>query len=395
MTDLLQRGSPGSDRPRIDPRIAQRWIEARRQEGRRRLQAVLVCAAVAACLLLAWGSLYTPLFRVRHVRVTVDGPLAAQTVAGWSGISGRTQTIDVSSRATAARLDAHPALGAARVGRHWPGTVTIAVTVRVPVAVVALPAGYAEVDVTGRVVADVAAAPAGLPQLQGVASVPAPGGWLGGSPGAAAAPGSPPSTLVDMTATSDGPDVPSGSAAALAFLDALPPLLRGDVSYVSAGGGSAGTPGRAGDNTTGGSAAGKGLSLVVSPPRMASGTITVLLGDGSQLQAKADALVAVLDEGDLSGVAGLDLTVPSRPAAASTVAGLSPTAAAPVTSTSSPASTGSRASTASPAAAQASAAPPSGSTTSPSGTLPTATGKSTGHATGAAFPQQGGAGANG
>ena len=330
MTDLLEHDSPPSDRPRIDPRIAQRWIEARRQEGRRRLQAVAVVVAVVCCAGLALGSLYTPLFAVRHVRVTVDGPLSSRTVTAWAGVTGGTHTIDVDARAIAARLDAHPAIGGAHVARHWPGTVTISVTVRSPLAAVAVASGYAQVDATGRVLADVTTPPVGTPVLNGVASVPSPGGWIRGTAGAAVAPGAAASALLDMTAASDAPDVPSGPAAALAFLDALPPLLRSDVTSVTVGGG-------------------KGLSLVISPPRMATGTITVLLGDGSQLQAKVAAFVSILDEGDLSGVAGLDLTVPSRPAAASSVAGLSPVPA-PVTSGSTPASS-------TPASPPASSAP--------------------------------------
>jgi hypothetical protein len=148
-----------------------------------------------------------------------------------------------------------------------------------------------------------------MPVLEGISSVPAPGRWLVGSAGSVVAPEARPSGLVDMAAASDGPDVPSGTAAALAFLDALPSALRPAVLSVTA------SPGH-------------GLSLVVSPPRMASGSVTVVVGDGSQLQAKVTALVTILQTGDLSGVAALDLTVPSRPAAASSVAGLSPTSPA-------------------------------------------------------------------
>lgn len=305
MTDLLDRPPVAGERPRIDPRIAQRWIDARREEGRRRLQVVLVAAAVVACAGLAFGSLYTPLFQVRHVRITVDGgSFPVRTVSRLSGVTSRTPTLDVDSRAVAARLDADPSLGAARVARHWPGTVMIGVVVRSPLAVVASRSGYADVDPTGRVLAVVGTQPAGLPVLQGSFPVPTPGGWLVGSSGPAAAPGAAAGALVDMTADSDGTDVPSGPAAALAFIEALPPVLRTDVASITVAQGS--------------------LTLVVNPPRVATGTVTVLLGDGSQLQAKVNALVTLLDQGDLSGVGGVDLTVPSRPATASTVAGLAP-----------------------------------------------------------------------
>ena len=318
MTDLLERSAEDSERPRIDPRIAQRWIDARREEGRRRLHVLVAAGVVAACAVAAFGSLYTPIFRVRHIRISVTGSVSAQTVGRLAGVTTRTQTIDVNTGAVAARLDAYPSLGAARVSRHWPGTVTISVSARNPIAVAATPSGFAEVDQTGRVLADVAAAPPGMPQLLGLRSVPQPGSWLGGSPGPAAAPDSSSAGLVDMAAQPAGSDVPAGPAAALAFLDALPPLLRADVISMTTAGPT-------------------GLSLVVSPPRLPSGNVTVVLGDGSRLQAKVTALVTFLDDGNLSGAAALDLTVPTRPATASTVSGLSP--APPASSTPSTPST--------------------------------------------------------
>lgn len=349
MTDLLDRPSP-PERPHIDPRIARRWIDARREEGRRRLHLLLVLGGVVAAAALAIGSLFTPLFQVRHVRITVAGPMASATVQRLAGVGNGTLTIHVHTGAIAARLDADPWLGAARVTRHWPGTVDISVVVRSPLAVVPLPgatapdggataggsggsagsagaasgatagtgqAGWAEVDPTGRVLADLATPPPGMPVLQGVTSVPAPGGWLAGTAGPGAAPGAPPSGLVDMTAPSDGADVPGGPAAALSVLQSLPTLIRSDVLSVNAN-------------------RGPGLSLVIQPPRLATGTVTVLLGDGSQLQSKVTALLAILDQGQLAGVAGLDLSVPSRPAVASSVSGLVPTPATGAT----PAATG-------------------------------------------------------
>ncbi len=46
--------------------------------------------------------------------------------------------------------------------------------------------------------------------------------------------------------------------------------------------------------------------------------MTVTFGDGSQLQAKITAVVTLLDDANLSGVTGLDLSVPTRPAAITT-----------------------------------------------------------------------------
>lgn len=302
MTNLLDRPEPTPvDRPRIDPRFARRWIDVRREQARRRMQILVAAGGLFASLGLVAGSFYTPLWAVRHLRVTVVGPVSAAAVTRLAGIGYHTEMIDVHGSSVAARLDADPWLGAAQVRRQWPGTVTLSVAVRRPLAVVAVPArgsagGWAEVDGTGRVLADLLAPPPGLAQLSGVASVPSPGRWLADSAGPEVDPGAPPSALADLTAASDAADVPSGSGAALAALDSLPASLRADVSSIQA-------------------APRTGLALVIAPPRLAAGTVTVTFGDGSELQAKITALVTLLDDANLSGVTGLDLSVPSRPAA--------------------------------------------------------------------------------
>jgi hypothetical protein len=306
VTDLLRPPAPPEqDRPRIDPRFVRRWVDARREEGRRRLKVLVAVGVVVGLLIVAVGVLYSPLVKVRHVRTTVAGTISPAAVRHLAGLDRRTLMIDVDGPAVASRLDADPWLGGAVVTRVWPGTVRIAVTQRKILAVVPLPvrpgaapgaAGWAEVDPTGRVLADVASLPTGVPVVQGLSAVPPPGAWLPGAPGPEAPPAGSPAQLVDMAAVPAGPGVPSGTAAALAVLDSLSPLLRSDVVSFTAGGGD--------------------LAMVISPPRLAVGTVTVAFGDGSDLQAKVSALVTLLAHGDLPGVGYIDLTVPARPATA-------------------------------------------------------------------------------
>lgn len=354
MSPTLEAGQ----RPRMDPRIARRRLEVRREEGRRRLRILVWCAVAAAVVLLAVGSLWTPLFQVRHVAVSISGStsppagtpsLTDRDVAAVAGFTHRRLMIDVDGAKVARRLDALPLLGSARVSVDWPGSVKISVTERLPVAAVAVPAGqgsaprWALVDATGRVLAVDPSPPPGLPVLYGIAVVPQAGGWIPGSAGpsapvpagavsasrgrAAAAASRP---FVDMGAASDSPDVPSGVAAALAVAAALPPQIRGDILSITiahpAATGQlapvAGGPAAAGGQTSaaaGGHGAGlpsaSGLTMSVQPTRVASGSIQVVLGDGSQLGAKLTALQTLLVQADLSGVTEIDLTVPDRPAA--------------------------------------------------------------------------------
>lgn len=320
-----RRDAPAVERStglRMDPRIARRWVEVRREQGRRRLKVLVAAGAVALILALAAGSLYTPLFKVRHVRVTVIGSLAPSRVEASSRISGRTLMIHVNSAAVERRLDAVPQLGDAKVRAHWPGTVSIEVAVRQPVAVIqaggaqtsggaASPMKWSEVDATGRVIAVVDSPPAGLPLVEGVGPPPSAGEWLSGTAGPFAlppAPGRP--ALADLNAASDGPTVPEGAAAVIAVAANLPQQIRGSVQAIqieaqgSPTGAQAGTPAR--DRT---------LSMIVAPTEGSAGPLTVALGDASQLASKLTALTALLTQTDLSGITGIDLTVPDRPAA--------------------------------------------------------------------------------
>jgi hypothetical protein len=188
-------------------------------------------------------------------------------------------------------------------------TVDVKVTQRTPVAAVARPAsgsqaaGWATVDATGRVLADTVTPPLGLPLLLNAGLVPAPGQWLTGSAGPTvdplppAAVGSASPSLVDLDAAADSPAVPTGTAAALAVSAALPMSLRSMVQSVRAGPGGQ-------------------LGMAVLPATIASGSIPVDLGDGSLLNQKLTALGALLTQGSLSGAAGIDLTIPDRPAVA-------------------------------------------------------------------------------
>jgi hypothetical protein len=297
----------------MDPRIARRWVEVRRQQGRRRLRILVVVSAVLLAVASGAGLLYTPVFKVRHVRVSVEGSVAPAQVAAWSGVTGRTLMIRVNDSRIERRLDSVPGLGDARVSTHWPGTVSIRVAVRQPVAAVQTAGAgtspaqsqvrWSELDATGRVVAVVNLPPAGLPLVEGVGAAPGEGQWIPGSAGpGASVPAAGEPGLVDLSAPSDGPSVPGGVAAALAVAASMPQQIRSSVQAIEIG-------------PAGGQTGARGLSLIVAPTAGSSGPLTVVFGDGSQLAAKLTALATVLTQSDLTGITGLDLTVPDRPAA--------------------------------------------------------------------------------
>lgn len=309
---------------RMDPRIARRWVEVRRQQGRRRLRILISIGAALLVLALVAGSLYTPLFRVRHVRVSVRGPMPVATVAALSGLNGHSLMIRVNDSSVARRLDSVPNLGDAQVRTHWPGTVSIHVAVRQAVAAIQGPAAqspprWSEIDATGRVIAVVGQPPAGIPLLVGAGAPPPPGQWVDGSAGPDALVPSPGrASLGDLNAESDGPSVPEGMAAALDIAAALPARIAGSIEAIQLGpSAQSAQPAQPGQSTQPGSAGDQAtvLSLIVAPTEGSAGPLTVALGDGSQLAAKLTALTALLTQTDLTGLTGLDLTVPDRPAA--------------------------------------------------------------------------------
>jgi cell division protein FtsQ len=277
-----------------------------RQQGRRRLWIMVAVAAVAVVVCGLVGSFWSPLWNVRHVRITAPGVPPAE-VLSVSGLSRPRPMIDIDTAAIAGRLDAVPSLGGARVIRSWPATVRVSVKPRQAVAAVPLSPsagspggqpGWASVDATGRVLADVSAVAAGLPIIQGAGTPPPPGGWLAASPGPAAAvagPGGVPAPVA-VDAAADDPAAPSGIGAALAVAALLPSGIRDDVASITVGSGGA-------------------VTMAVLPATIAVGSISVSLGDGSQLAPKVTALATLLSEANLTGVGSIDLSVPGRPAA--------------------------------------------------------------------------------
>jgi hypothetical protein len=300
--DWVDRGatigpeSIGAETLTMDPRFARRRAEIQRQRHRRRMRIVSMVAAVVVICIAAVVSVFTPLARVRHLRVEVAGPVSAAQVIALAGLNGRTLMIHDDPASIAHRLDAVPYLGDARVSRQLPATIRISVAVRSPVAAVALLEGGGEewglVDVTGRVLSISAAPPPGLPAVYGVTSVPTRGAWIAGAAGPKVAVGSP---GVDMAASAVSSSAPSGVALALAAVGSLVPAIRADVASATI------------------SPSGE-LTLGVLPPGVV-GAVKVNIGDGSQLAAKLAALGALLNSSGLAGETSVDVSVPDRPTA--------------------------------------------------------------------------------
>lgn len=237
----------------VDPRILQRLVEVRRQASRRRLRVLGVIAAVALCLIGAWGLTRTSLLQVSRVQISTDSSVPAAQVLAVTGLDRHPQLLDVRPAALAARLERLPWVASAQVSRSFPHTVRVVITTRTPVAQIVQGRTYVEVDRRGHLLGRSEHPFGGLPTLSGPVSA---------------------STL----------DARDGVLAAAA---AMPTSLRPEVATV----------GRVPD----------GLAFHLRDGIVAD------LGTPDDLGAKAAAVEVLLAQADLQGISVMDVQIPSMP----------------------------------------------------------------------------------
>lgn len=243
----------------MDPRIRERRVAIRRDEGRRRLHLLLGAAAVLAAVAASWGVTRSPLLDVDSVRVSGATTTSHDDIRRVSGLDAKPQLADVDPVVVAARVERLPWVQAARVERHWPGTVEVTLVERTALAAVPSAAGgWALVDRTGRVLGATPEPPPGMVQ---VAATPAP----------------PPGHEV-------GVDVRSS----LSVLEVLPPSLSDRVNGLTV----------AGDGTL-------DVHAVDLP--------VIHFGPPSQVRPKLVALATLVARTDLRGVKAIDVRVPTAP----------------------------------------------------------------------------------
>jgi cell division protein FtsQ len=259
----------------IDPRMQERLLAVRREEGRRRLRWVAGAGGVALLIVLGIGVLRSPLFIVHHVRVSGGVHTSEADVLRVTGLGRRPLMVDLNSRRVDDQLKALPWVASAQVKRQWPTTVAIHLTERAPVALVGAVGGQvALVDGSGRVLT--------------VSPAAAPGGVAGPGQAASALP-----TIRDI-APAGGPGSAlsgPGVSDALAMAAALPAALTADQrSQIQA--------------IAGGDA---NLRLIMLPNR------TVSFGNADQLAAKLLALRTLLERVNVKDIATIDVRVPDAP----------------------------------------------------------------------------------
>ena len=246
----------------MDPRFRRRWIEVRRQEGRRRFRVLVGITAAVALGCAGWAATDSVLLDLD--RVVVEGAVHTppDEARFASGLRLGEPMLDIDETAVLRAVEALPWVREATVRRQWPGQVRIRIVEREPVAVAeAGPGTVALIDGTGRVLEWVAAPPPGLPVLAGLPPAGPPGTALG----------------------TDG-------VATLEVAVALPAELRARIA------GLAPAPGAGGE-----------VELRLNPEGM------VRLGPPEDLDRKFTAIRAVLAQVDLRNLAVLDVRRPDSP----------------------------------------------------------------------------------
>lgn len=157
MSLTTDRPAGPPEAPRIDPRIRQRRIAVRRDEGRRRLLRLLVALGVLLLVLLAALAVHSPLLDVDRVEVRGARSVDPAEVVSASGVDRGAAMLRLDVGSATERVAALPWIDEVEVRRDYPGTVEIVLTERTPAGVVAHGADEALVDRDGRVLGPVEA----------------------------------------------------------------------------------------------------------------------------------------------------------------------------------------------------------------------------------------------
>ena len=242
----------------VSERMRRRRIAVRRAEGRRRLRRLHWVLIVVAVLVDGAAIAHLPQFDVKRIEVEGAAQTSAAAVAWMSGLHRGDTLATLDEHRAEQRIERLPWVAEADVIRQWPSTVRIVVTERQPAAVVYASEGFppAVVDREGRVLSIGRGVPGGLMTLTGL---------VGG--------------------LREGGQLPSSMAPALELGVALNERVAGAVVAV-------------------------GADLDAT---LAAGGI-VRFGSTDELEEKLVALEAFLSDVDLTGLAVLDLRVPSSPA---------------------------------------------------------------------------------
>lgn len=137
-----------------------RWVQSRRR-------VVLLGGGVMVLVaLLVWLFYFSSLLAVHHVTVDGERAMTVAEIEAAAQVPLGTPLIEADLGAIRKRVQALAGIESVSVSRSWPQTISIAVTERVPVAVVSTPSGLREIDATGVLFGHLRRRPSGLPLIR-------------------------------------------------------------------------------------------------------------------------------------------------------------------------------------------------------------------------------------
>jgi cell division protein FtsQ len=153
----------------MDPRLRERRVAVKRNEGRRRLRFLIGCATVLGLAAIGAAATRSPLLDVDRVRVTGAHHVAVDTVLSTAGIGRGDLMVNTDPGAIARRIERLSWVASASVRRVWPGTLQVRVVERRAAAAIPARNGWATVDASGRVLERTTDAP---PHLGVIVDIP-------------------------------------------------------------------------------------------------------------------------------------------------------------------------------------------------------------------------------
>jgi cell division protein FtsQ len=118
----------------MDPRVAERRKSVSEDRARKRLRWILIVIAVISLVLGTLWLVRSPILSIRQVDVVGAEASDPRGAVRALGMDVGTPTIDVSGAAITSAILEDPWVESATVRVEWPGSVTIEVTERTPVA---------------------------------------------------------------------------------------------------------------------------------------------------------------------------------------------------------------------------------------------------------------------
>ncbi len=239
------------------PRIRARRVEVARNAGRRRRHHLNVLLGVICALVWGLVVVRSPLLDVDRVQVSGTERTAVDEVRSASGLTVGSPMAELDLGRAADEVAELPWVDEVSVRRMWPGTVRVVVTERRPLGVVRTTGGWAQVDTEGRVLEVVPTRPRGMVGIEAAGPLAA------------------------------GDVVGTSARRALRAVGRLPFDLRTSLE-------------RAAHDDD-------GLVLALD------GGWQVVMGDATDLRAKADAALAVRQAADAADGCRIDVRVPTAP----------------------------------------------------------------------------------